>query len=635
MLTTLAHFVPDPGFLIGLVGVALWCLVFAVLGGAWFGRARVAELDIACGFGLVCLVFTVLGVATPLRFTYIAYGLLAASVPLAVLVYRRDGRLIEVAGLMIVALSAPLILLITDMVPSQWDESVTWLPNARFLFDHDGFPTRQNPNLLSGYPAYPYGIPTVAYLASRITGRFVENAAALFNVVLFLCLALSVAKFVAAALANDQEQPTLLAGASGGSPARLSWALCAVGTLGVTLLNPTFVGKLVFTAYSDPSSAVLVGLGGLAMLHLLEAVAEGDGPRVRRLAWQFGLIAAALVNIRPANLVLVVALAAGALIAGWRESRVATLDIVRSLILPMALPVVIYLSWRLHVADNIKAGEITILAIANWRLDLFADVIARMALIASKKGGYFTVMLVAVFFAIRAMRGVHGPFDRLAVITAAVFVIYNGFLLFTYLTVFGEYDALRAQSYWRYNTHLGGLCVLFGAYGLARAWRARVPARFTARLRWAPIVLLLLMPFVFAKKIRFDHDPIKIHVRAVGESLARTLKPNHRLAVVDETHNGEYEVILRYAVSRVAPIAASITSYDKRPAAAIRRTIDERKASHVWIHVATPKAQAVVGVALSPGASHLLKRGPGSGWQLERSWPYQGYSSPSDAARRR
>ena len=164
--------------------------------------------------------------------------------------------------------------------------------------------------------------------------------------------------------------------------------------------------------------------------------------------------------------------------------------------------------------------------------------------------------------------------DRLAVITAVVFLIYNGFLLFTYLAAFGEYDALRAASYWRYNTHLGGLCVLFGAYGLARAWRAWVPIRRTARLRLLPIVLLLVMPFAFASKIRFDDHPIKNHVRNVGVSLAQTLKPNDRLAVVDETHNGEYEVILRYAISRVAPIAVSISSYDKRPVAIIRRSID-------------------------------------------------------------
>ena len=196
MLTPLAHFFPDPTFFVGLAGVALWCLVFVVLGSIWFGRSRIAELDIICGFGLVCLVFTVLGVATSIRFLHIAYGLLAISVPLAVLVYRRDGRFIEVAGLMILALSAPLILLITDMVPSQWDEFTNWLPNARFLYDHDGFPTHQNPNLLSALPAYPYGMPTVTYLVSRVAGRFVENATALFNDVLFLCMALSLAKII-------------------------------------------------------------------------------------------------------------------------------------------------------------------------------------------------------------------------------------------------------------------------------------------------------------------------------------------------------------------------------------------------------------------------------------------------------
>ena len=45
MLASLAHFVPDPAFLVGLASVALWCLVFAVLGAFWFGRKRIAELD--------------------------------------------------------------------------------------------------------------------------------------------------------------------------------------------------------------------------------------------------------------------------------------------------------------------------------------------------------------------------------------------------------------------------------------------------------------------------------------------------------------------------------------------------------------------------------------------------------------
>ena len=347
------------------------------------------------------------------------------------------------------------------------------------------------------------------------------------------------------------------------------------------------------------------------------------------------MIAAALINIRQANLVLVVALVVGTLIVSWRDSCLAILNVARPLLLPMALPVVVYVAWRAYVASNFDGGEFTIQPIAEWHLHLFTDVVGRMALVASKKGGYFAVMLIAVLLAIRAMRGVHGLLDRLAVITAVVFVIYNGFLLFTYLAAFGEYDAIRAASYWRYNTHLGGLCVLFGACGLARAWRACVPTRGTARLRLVPIVLLLVMPFAFASKIRFDDHPIKNHVRNVGVNLAQTLKPNDRLAVVDETHNGEYEVILRYAVSRIAPIAVSVSSYDQRPVADIRRSIDNLNVSHVWIHVATPKAQEVVGVPLVQGSSHLLKRGPQSDWRLERSWPYQSEGVPSNEVKRR
>jgi hypothetical protein len=623
MLTSLSHFLPDPAYLIGLGGVAVWCVAFAVLGGVWFGRHRIAELDIPCGFGLVCLAFTVLGALTPIGFTYIAYALLIAAVPAGIHVYRRDGRLVEAGALMILAMSAPLILLITDMIPSQWDEFGTWLPNARYLYDHDGFPTREAPNALSALPAYPYGMPTVTYLASRITGRFVENATALFNVVLFLCLALALARLIAAGLNDRDEPPVRLPTAGGENPVRPGWAICAVGALGVTALNPTFVKKLVFTAYSDPSTTALMGLGGLAMVLYLEAVADGETRRARRIAWQAGLIAAALINIRQANLVLVVALGAGTLVAGWRDPRVALADIVRPLILPMALPAAIYLAWRYHVAGNFEGGEFSIRAVADWYFHLMGDIAARMALVASKKGGYFGVMLVALFVAIRALWAVRSPLDRLAVITATVFVIYNAFLFFTYLTAFGEYEARNVASYWRYNTHLGGLCVVFAAYGLARLWRARVPRGVTARLRWAPIVLLLLVPFVFAKKIRFDDDPIKNHVRVVGDSLARTLNPDHRLAIVDETHNGEYAVVLRYAVESVAAIAAMISSFDKRPAAEIRATIDAQKASHVWVYKATEKAQKIVGVPLDKGASHLLKRATDSGWRLERSWTHE------------
>ncbi|MBT4934864.1 MAG: hypothetical protein HOL66_09780 [Rhodospirillaceae bacterium] len=40
------------------------------------------------------------------------------------------------------------------------------------------------------------------------------------------------------------------------------------------------------------------------------------------------------------------------------------------------------------------------------------------------------------------------PFDRLAIIVAAVFLGHNLFLLFAYVSTFGKFDALRAASYW-------------------------------------------------------------------------------------------------------------------------------------------------------------------------------------------
>ena len=109
-----------------------------------------------------------------------------------------------------------------------------------------------------------------------------------------------------------------------------------------------------------------------------------------------------------------------------------------------------------------------------------------------------------------------------------------------------------------------------------------------------------------------------------------TLRAEVCLFAAAGTHNGEYAVILRYAVSGAVSIALSISAFDRRPTATMRRSIDDLNATHVWIHVPTPKVQEVVEVALGQGASHLLKRGPDSGWQLEWSWRYRGNRLPSD-----
>ena len=103
-----------------------------------------------------------------------------------------------------------------------------------------------------------------------------------------------------------------MVGIGSGTPAvqMKGWFAAAVGLLGVTVLSTTFVQKLVFTAYADTATAVLMGALGVLVWRILNDLAEGAGNSLT-LAWQFALACALFINdtagyrhrsrIRPAN----------------------------------------------------------------------------------------------------------------------------------------------------------------------------------------------------------------------------------------------------------------------------------------------------------------------------------------------
>ena len=268
-----------------------------------------------------------------------------------------------------------------------------------------------------------------------------------------------------------------------------------------------------------------------------------------------------------------------------------------------------------------QSGGFSLMPLSQWHLSLIPDIIARMALIASKKGGYFGLMLVAVFFGIRGLVKMRGEFDRLAVFAAAIFLGYNFFLFFTYVAAFGDYDALRAASYWRYNMHVGGVAVAFGAYGLALLWRRHVAGRVRVRLGGVAVALMIAMPFALSNKVRFYNDPTKQFFRAVGNDIARMVKPVTRMVSIDVTSNGQYLVILRYAVYPSAQIVGEFTAYGNSTAEKMRSIIAKSKATHAWIHVATAAVEKTFGLRLAARTSYLLRRGARN-WTIAKSWPF-------------
>ena len=246
-----------------------------------------------------------------------------------------------------------------------------------------------------------------------------------------------------------------------------------------------------------------------------------------------------------------------------------------------------------------------------------------MAYVATKKSGHFGIMIVAVVIALRVLWRPRTEFDRLAILSATLFLAYNGFLLLSYVAVFGKSDALRVASYWRYNTHLGGVGLVFAAVGGALLWRRYARWHLPRALACLAVVLVVAMPVALAKKLRFDLHPRYGYAHSTGRDIARMLSPNDRLLLVDPKDDGQYLVIMRYRLHGSATLVGEINAWNRPTAVSIRRRAAALKATHLWVYAAQPIVTQALGVSLADGASYLLKR-TAERWTVIRQWPHPG-----------
>jgi hypothetical protein len=588
----------------GALALIAVVLVLIALGAACGGRQRFVEADLVVGWGFACVLFTLFGTATDISFAWIAAVVAVTALAVAWAEWRSPVGFARVA-----VLAAPLVVLVAAMHPSQWDEFTHWLPNAGFLYAHDGFPRTDLPPSPSLWPAYPYGLALPVYGASLIAGHFAENAGALFNLALLLSFAAMLARLMAP------------------EPGRPGWALCAAGLLAATFLNPSFVPKIAFTAYADSATGVALGIGAVLAWLALDAAARGEQARARALALQCGFALTALVSIKQVDAVLVAALTVALALVAWRDPAIGLGRAARLAPWMLILPIVVYVAWRIHVAVNIPGGEFAFRPMSEWTLGALGERLARMGSVAAQKGGHFGLMLIALGFAGRALWRTRTPFDRLALIVGVVFVLYNAFLAFTYIAAFSDYEGERVASYWRYSTHLGPLGVAFAVYGLALLWRRHRP-RWSSALGAAAILLAVATPIALAGKLRFDIRAPKLYVRAVAEEMAGLLGRDDRLAVIDASGDGTYAMMVRYVLG---PRVRMLAGDPQMPESLVRGVLSNTGVDAAWIHVPTPAIDAALGMTLAPRASHLLKRENGR-WTEIKSWPYPGYASPADIA---
>lgn len=616
------YLLPSSAQMLGHAALAVVALGMVGLGGLIGGKQRLAEFDLLVGWGGIIIVFTLLGTLTLIPFHWIAVGLGIAAAAAWVRWARRGQNPFPAGTGRSLLLTIPLFLVIAAMVPSQWDEYSHWLHSGRYLFDVDSFPRAGLPENRATYPAYPYGLPLVSYLASLVAGEFVETAQSMLNTLVLVTFSLTLWRLMAIGLGRPEDQE-----------ARPSWTQSALTLLAVTLLGPTFVPKVVFTTYAEVGSAATVAAGAILGWLALERLAEGKQDEARRLAWQMGLVLAALIGLKQATLVLLVLVVAGVALLALRDPRVRKLKALALAPLMLGPATVVHLAWRHYVDLNMPGREFAVKPFDQWTFDLLPTVLRGMAFVASNKGGHFLLILVIAGFALRGLWRCRTPFERLAIVAATVLVGYNVFLAWAYIAVFGGSEARSVASFWRYNMHLGLLETAVAVFGLAMLWRRWAEPRVTAagrrRLRFAVLGLSLAAPLALLPMIRFDIRPVKMYVRAVGAEMNSMLPADAQLMVVDPLDTGFYSLLLNYHLRSGAKMLGHLGVFEVADPNTVIKTLARTDFTHVWVHTLSEAVSPYLPIPLAEEASHLIKVQDGH-WTVIKSWPYPGYHLPTD-----
>lgn len=589
--------------------------VLVLAGAGLTGRRVMPEFQLGAGWGALCVVLTLWGVFVPVDLRVPALAFVAAALAVLLLPRRRPRAAAWIGLGRMLTVSLPLWLIMAAIRPSQPDTFLNLLPNAFYLVDHGRLPNAHLPPSFSLLPAAPYDTQFVSFLGALVRPDYPAAGMSLVNIMLQLVAGLAIARALSS--------PRLP------QPAPPSWAAVALGLLLATLLNPGFVPRIDFTAYAEPALAATALLAAWLFVAGQGELALGRAATQTRTL-TLALVLAAMVDIKQSGVGLAAALGGAASITLWAErevSRTAAVRFVLAALLPAAL---LYAVWRYWVA-HAGVAELTPLPFGDWNWsDLPATAASALAVVLGK-GTYFGCVLLA-FASLPLLLSRQGwtPTTRLLCLFAALFVLYNAFLLVTYIAVFPVAMSEAAHSYFRYNTHLSLVLVL----ALALAVRDLLTApslerRWSAPVAAAVVAVALLAPALFVKRLRFDLDMPQPLVWSLAKHLAPHLHDGDRLALLLPGDNGSVATMLAGVLADTPPRRRDLDLLQRNRAG--RGTLDEvaRRGYPLALVSCTPAGWEDVPPHVPTGQAVLLRHGADR-WHLLAAWPY-----PPDATKER
>jgi hypothetical protein len=513
----MSGYLPTPHDLAGAAGLVVVLSLLLVLGACATVRRTWPEFQIAAGWGVTCIALTVWGIFTvwPMWVPAAVLGGIAALV-----LFRREwrGRIGNAGGLWRVAiLSLPLWLVMIPSEPSQIDTWLNLLPNAAYLFDHHFLPAASRPESYSFLPVAPYSTQFVAYLASLASGSLAGNAMALFNIALLCLSGLLLARVLA-----------------GPSPAAMPpWWACATGLLLAVPLNPGFVPEVFFSAYGEASLAVTTMFAVWLSAEVLTDLAKGKARPQATVS--LALVLTALVNIKQSGVGLLLPILVTMLVLALMHPAIPRRRGLVAVATAGAPALALYLLWRWYAVSSFTAGELEPLPLSAWNFDLLPQILLAMAVTVIQKATFFVFLAVSLGGCIWCMG--RAPWTRngmLGGMIIGVTVLFNFFLLFTYIAHFPPPMAIRAHSYFRYSSQLSlaamlGLVVIFRPAAVAFLTRR---CRALPRLTWAPVLLILVLPVAAFPMLRFDLDAPQPVLRRIGHLATAYIEPGSKLALL-------------------------------------------------------------------------------------------------------
>ncbi len=586
-------------------------LAFVLMGQRITGAAP--ETALVAGWGACCLVLTAWATLLPLslRLGFGMFAVLAATGP------RGGGAPAGVRGgagsrasgtpsglWRAVLLSAPLFLVLAPALPSQIDTWLNLLPNLAYLTDHAGLPKDGGPPSWSFLPAAPYNTQFVGFAIGLLTQSLVANALSLFNAVLLVAAGLRLARV----LAPLPGQPT--------------WWAIAAGLLLAIPLNPGFVPRVFLASYGEAPLAVTLMFAVVLGTDLFAAMRARA--KVGGLLAALALVLAAMVEIKQSALGLLLPFSATLLALGLAAPGINRRLWTAAVGLASAPALALYLLWRWYVLRHFAVGELKMLPIAEWHLDLLPQIMAGIAWAIFQKATYFIAVGALLYAAWREAR--RRPWQHAAIVLAlgaGLVVGFNAFLLFTYVAHFPAVWAINAHSYFRYMSQLS-LAIMLGLATWLRpaaaSWLARWPAAWRKRAASGAVALVVLLPLAGARLLRFDLDAPQPLLWDFAHRTAALVPDGARLALVVPRDGDDAVGSLLRGVLLFTPPRRPHMDFRSELAATPAALEDARQAGFTWALV-TCAPDGLAGLPAGEGGVLALRAG---GWERVAVWTLPG-----------